>query len=352
MSETKYLDQLLYIESIVKERTTNPLTEPEAFIEWQGIKMISPGSIVSIQGKSGSHKSRLATEMIITLLSEHTSTPNALGMRKNVEQSIKIVNIDTERDTKYQFPLSIKTIIDQASSSNIDELLRCTSLIHLRRDQRRQAAKEFIEHIRSNYDGPLCVIIDVVSDISQDFNSVTETGEVLDQIKHWLNEYNCAVILILHENPGSSKMRGHLGTEILNKTTDAISIKLNEDDGIEIKFEKSRNYRRPSKINALYNDTTGRLETINQSHVPSNFKKFVDILKNAFGDSTQLSRQQIITASSSLDLSIDTIDNYLEKLKTINIQGVDYNLVKSKSGKETIFSIEPISNGNFQYSLN
>jgi len=342
--DSKFLGHLLRVEEILRDRIQNPLTEPEAFLEWAGIKMLAPGSLLSIQGKSGSHKSRLAEEFAITLLSPKNSKPTALGMKRIDDEPIMVVGMDTERDTKYQFPLAIKKIIDKSGNPEIGGLFRFTSLIHLKRNERRVAAREFLESIRNEYQGKLCLYIDVVSDISTDFNSVNDMGEVIDQLKEWLNEFNCAIIVVLHENPGSDKMRGHLGTEILNKATDSISVKLNDDDSIKMKFVKSRNYRRPNSIDAAINETTGRIEQITQFIPLSSLEQFRQRLVELFTIRNRYNRQSILDEMKSLNKSDDSIDNYLKDTNTISIDGTLYNIVKSKEGKEATFEIELADN--------
>ncbi len=343
-AESKILNHLLRVEEILRERVQNPLIEPEAFIEWAGIRMLTPGSLLSIQGKSGSHKSRLVEEFAITLLTPKTDKPNALGMIRIDEEPILVVGMDTERDTKYQFPKAIKKIIDQSGNSDINKLFRFTSLIHLNRNDRRIAAREFLQSIRNYYTGKMCLFIDVVTDISKDFNSVSDMGDVIDQLKEWLNEFNCSIIASTHENPGSEKMRGHLGTELLNKATDSISVKLADDDSIKIKFVKCRNYRRPNSIDAAVNETTGRLELITQFIPQSGYEQFLSKLIYLFTVRSKYTRQSILDEMKSLNKSNDSIDNYLKDTTTISIDGTPYNIVRSKEGKETTFEIVPPDN--------
>ena len=116
----------------------------------------------------------------------------------------------------------------------------------------------FINNIRKDYDGELCIAVDVATDLILDFNSVNETGEILDLFKLWMNKYNCAIIAIIHENPKGDKMRGHLGTELLNKASVAMQVSLDEiDETIAIKFMKCRSYKRPGIISVTFDEGTG-----------------------------------------------------------------------------------------------
>ena len=51
----------------------------------------------------------------------------------------------------------------------------------------------------------------------------------------WTEEHNIHIIVILHENPGSDKARGHIGTELTNKAETVIALEVDKsDDSISI----------------------------------------------------------------------------------------------------------------------
>ena len=340
MSTVNILNHLIKVEQDLNNSMRLPLVEPEAFITWKGIKMISEGSLVSIQGKSGSHKSRLAQEIASVLLAPRASTPTALGMIRSDDDPITVVHLDSERNSVFELPYALKSISTASGTTIPNPNFRCTSLRDLDRNERGLAAGKFIDHVRSTCDGKLCVIVDVATDILSDFNSVTETGKVVDMFKKWMNHYRCAIIAVIHENPGSDKMRGHLGTEILNKATDALSIKVDKKDDIQIKFEKCRSYKRPRCIDVVFNESTGRLEITNQCSTSSVKEQFVKILEDIYSKSPKYTRKQIIELTQSLGRSVDSIDTYLDEIKSLSIGGKSFDFVKGKDGKEATYEIK------------
>lgn len=344
--EINFKNYLLRKEQELNEYIALPLVEAECFISWQGVSLISPATLLTIQGKSGAHKSRLAQEFAIVLLDQNEdSVGSKLGMINITEKPMKVAYIDTERNSNFEFPFALKSIADSAGLTIPDSRLRYTTLRDIDRLNRKDAAEQFIELVRDGYEGELCVIVDVATDLSLDFNNNSNTGELMDLFKKWMNIYNCAIIIVIHENPGSNKMRGHLGTEAYNKATDSISIRKNKaEKSIEIQFEKIRFDSDQEVIEAVYNETSRRLELRAQIFKVDIRAKFEKIIFDLFKENPRQSRKKILRICTGLlGRSPDSIDNYLSETKTLQNDGIEYNLNKFKEGKEIIFQIEPIS---------
>ena len=46
----------------------------------------------------------------------------------------------------------------------------------------------------------------------------------------WTEDYNIHIVVVLHENPGSDKARGHIGTELMNKAETVIALEVDKYD--------------------------------------------------------------------------------------------------------------------------
>lgn len=93
--------------------------------------------------------------------------------------------------------------------------------------ERLQFTKDAINDIK-----PDMVIIDGIVDLIADFNDPTESKNFISEIMKISSEHNCAIICVLHENKSAkdTTMRGHLGTELLNKCSEVYSV--NKTNGI------------------------------------------------------------------------------------------------------------------------
>ncbi len=78
---------------------------------------------------------------------------------------------------------------------------------------------------------PTAVFIDGIRDLLSDFNDLAESAELIERFMKATTEHRCAVWNVLHTNPGTNKMRGHLGTELGNKVTDVFSVEKKKDMG-------------------------------------------------------------------------------------------------------------------------
>lgn len=85
---------------------------------------------------------------------------------------------------------------------------------------------------------PHVVFVDGVRDLIDDFNDLSESARLVQELMSITSKYNCCIWSVLHVNPNSDKMRGHLGTELGNKVTDVFSVHKNKDQTTgEVSFE-------------------------------------------------------------------------------------------------------------------
>ena len=340
-----YRKYLLTMEAELTASIGLPLVEPDCFISWNGVRLISPSTLLTVQGKTGSHKSRLVQEFaIVSLDRDESSIGSKLGMLNISGRPLRVAYLDTERNSNFEFPFALKSIVDSSGVTVPCPDFRYSTLRDLDRLDRKDAAEQFIELVRTDYEGDLVVIVDVASDLTLDFNSVAATNELIDLFKKWMNVYHCAIIAVIHENPGSNKMRGHLGTELLNKATDSISItKKRSENSIEIEFLKIRQAGDQPNIEAFYNESTRRMELHAQQFEPNIREKFDQLLVDLFKEKLEYTRTElVIRCAAQLNRSKDSIDNYLKDTSVISIYNTDYQLVKGKNGRYTTYTISPI----------
>lgn len=82
---------------------------------------------------------------------------------------------------------------------------------------------------------PTVLVIDGVRDLLADFNDVGESKKIVDKLMAMAEARKCCIWLCLHVNPGSDKMRGHLGTELENKANDVLVAK-KSGEGLSIEY--------------------------------------------------------------------------------------------------------------------
>lgn len=207
-----------------------------------------------LQGKTGTHKTRILCNLVTLLLSKDANM-EICGFSKDEVEAIHVLYIDTERDTRYQILNTMKKMKADigVSKKEFEKQFSILPLVEVSRTARISVIESKIEDLRGKIPKSdlLVVVIDVFTDLVDDFNDVKETNKICDLLNLMINRYNVTVIGIIHENPGEGdKARGHLGTELGNKASTRFQI--NEDRVSNVAFCLKH---KKSRITPLYGDT-------------------------------------------------------------------------------------------------
>ena len=89
---------------------------------------------------------------------------------------------------------------------------------------------KLIEYAIENTPNLGFVVIDGIRDLITSINDETEASNIASKLLKWTEEYNIHIVVVLHENPGSDKARGHIGTELMNKAETVIALQVDKYD--------------------------------------------------------------------------------------------------------------------------
>ena len=74
-----------------------------------------------------------------------------------------------------------------------------------------------------------------IRDLITSINDEAESTNMASKLLEWTERHNIHIVVILHENPGSDKARGHIGTELTNKAETVITVQIDKyDDDVSI----------------------------------------------------------------------------------------------------------------------
>ena len=183
------------------------------------------GNFSLVKGKAKSKKSFFINMAISAAVGE--------GLLQNKLRSPlkddfnQILYFDTEQ-SKYHVQKAVKRVCKQINveiPSNLDTYgLRTSS---------PSERLKLIEYAIENTPNLGFVVIDGVRDLITSINDEAEASNMASKLLKWTEEHNIHIVVVLHENPGSDKARGHIGTELTNKAETVIAVEVDKyDDNI------------------------------------------------------------------------------------------------------------------------
>ena len=83
---------------------------------------------------------------------------------------------------------------------------------------------ELIEEYLYTNEGIKFVAIDGIRDLVRNINSEEEATDIASKLMKWTYDLNLHIITVIHMNKGDKSARGHIGSEIQNKSETVISV--------------------------------------------------------------------------------------------------------------------------------
>jgi len=160
---------------------------------------------------------------------------NIRGHRGNGE----LIHIDTEQGL-WHCQKVFKRVYDMDSSTD-PNVYHTFGLRAIGYKQRL----EFIEYYLSKkINTPSLVIIDGIADLVSDVNSLVESNYVIQKLMEWSSRFNVHIINVIHQNYGTAKMTGHLGSFLEKKCETHIELEANtvNKNWVTVKCKRSRGY--------------------------------------------------------------------------------------------------------------
>ena len=153
-----------------------------------------------------------STQNKILYFDTEQSTYHAHRVFKRIARLTGLTNVEIKRRIQF-YALRRYSVEDRIAM--IDHLIRCSKSVGL-------------------------VIIDGIRDLMLDINSPREATQIVNYLMKWTEEYNLHIHTIIHQNKGDENARGHIGTEINNKSETVL------------KVEKDKHNESVSTVEAVY----------------------------------------------------------------------------------------------------
>ncbi len=195
------------------------------------------GNFTVVTGKAKSKKTFLITAAVAAAVGAKVVINNIEG---RLPAGSKIIWFDTEQG-KYHITKAARRAVEIAGLAPDTVNMEVYALRQIKTAYRLQ----FIDDMISNNKGIKLVVIDGIRDILNDINSPEEAMRISDYLLRWTEnkDNDLHIICVLHTNKTDGNLRGHIGTELLNKSETVIDVSLDEKnkDVSIVSCERSRN---------------------------------------------------------------------------------------------------------------
>jgi archaellum biogenesis ATPase FlaH len=175
-------------------------------LEIDGVRVLTKGNVSLIQAQPKAGKTASALILMKKILS---GTPDF---------KISLFDTEQERNDCVWFMSALKKMTPCFKQVDIFPLRLYSH------DIRLEFVSDYIEKYK-----PDVVFIDNIRDCMVSINSEDQSHYIRTVISQIAEHNRCHIIMTLHENPGSEKARGHIGTELCNQVETAFRI-VHDDD--------------------------------------------------------------------------------------------------------------------------
>lgn len=228
-------DQIIYLDELEKHliKPTDILYEPQTAIgifnneDPNDFAILGTlGNFSMFIGKAKAKKTFFLGIAIASAISDKPVFETFKGGLKPNQSTV--LYFDTEQ-SKYHVHLALKRICQMAEIDNPKNLI-----VYSLRPEATKTRLAFIEKKIYETENLGLVVIDGIRDLVYDINCAKESSEMAGNLLKWSEERNIHIVTVLHQNKGDGNARGHLGTELVNKSETVLAVEKKDNSSISV----------------------------------------------------------------------------------------------------------------------
>ncbi|OAV75430.1 hypothetical protein Barb7_00959 [Bacteroidales bacterium Barb7] len=157
-------------------------------------------------------------------------------LKENQDGIVVVLNTEMARHNTRLTTQRIHQLCGWDASRNNSQLF-VLNLRELSTEQRTDVLPKVMEKWK-----PALVFVDGIRDMVTDINSPKESSEIINLLMRLSSRYGCHICSVLHENKNGGQLRGHLGSELSNKSETVMDVSLSASGNIStVKPRHTRN---------------------------------------------------------------------------------------------------------------
>lgn len=248
------------------------VSDPIPVITVGGATFAVKGDISIISGQPKAGKTSCSLYIIATaLMKNKPSDFDSLSIESTYCEEQMVFYIDTEQPLSYTNKLRKQVLKVIGADKHPHNL----AILNLRKYDSKTRENKILD-LMGKYPKAHLWIIDGVADLINDPNDTATSFGVIQTFMTKSNELDTAVVLYIHENPGTAgKLRGNLGSEAERKCGATITIKKIKEKGIhsiEPKYMRAGDFE---PIYFRYDNSLGRMVSLDSTEA-NEVKKLTD----------------------------------------------------------------------------
>ena len=192
-----------------------------------GVVICTPGNLTSVGAQVKVGKSALIIAMMASAMSQDVDRDFLTASGYNAAGKA-VLYVDTEQ-SKDDFWWSVDRAKRRAGLTQRPEWLKAYTLTSFDARSARRALRIAMARLAEQFGGIHSVIIDGIADLVLDVNDAEECNGLVSELHALAIRYECAIICVIHHNPGSVKTRGHLGSQIERKAETNLTLEKEDE---------------------------------------------------------------------------------------------------------------------------
>lgn len=205
------------------------IPNPDPTVKIGDASIACPGNITAISAAAKAGKTALINVLAAGAISKTGNIDgfDHLSVIPNTNSRAVII-IDTEQSSSDQ-QYNVNTIIKRARFDTTPDHLQAYNIRQVKFVEYKGITESICNACASEFGGIHMIIIDGGADYIPSVNDESAASEIIQYFTHLSIRYECPVIVVIHQNPGSDKERGHLGSEIQRKCYGLLTISKQDD---------------------------------------------------------------------------------------------------------------------------
>jgi hypothetical protein len=222
--------------------------KPIPILSLCGMPICTPGNLTNIQGPVKSGKSAVEEAIMAAAMNGNRQGSDTLGFVAENPKGFALLHFDTEQ-SRFDHDALVRRALRRARVTEPPAWFASYSTADLDIGQRRRAIRHAMVKAQESHGGIFAVMIDGIGDLCADPNDPEEAFDLVHELHALTITYDCAIVTVLHENPGSEsgKTRGHLGSQLERKAETNLRLAKDKDGVTTMWADRARHCYLPKE---------------------------------------------------------------------------------------------------------